>query len=190
MIQRDVELGGDHFGDAVHIRVGNIHGAANIFYCRLRRHGTEGDDLGHILASVLLRDIVDDFAAPVHAEIHVNIGHGNTFGIQESLKQKLVVKRIQVGNAQRVRNQRSGSRTAARTDGNVVFSRVADKVPDDEEISGELHLLDDADFAGQALFVIGNVMLDAALLLQTPNHLDPPRKTLTRDVLKITVEGV
>ena len=41
--------------------------------------------------------------------------------------------------------------------------RVADEVPDDQEVAGELHLLDHLDFAIQPLGVFGEVVLQTAL---------------------------
>ena len=46
----------------------------------------------------------------------------------------------------------------------MVFG-VADEVPDDQEISGELHLLDDSKLALQALLIVGDGMLQLSLLL-------------------------
>ena len=42
----------------------------------------------------------------------------------------------------------------------------ADEIPDDQEIAGELHLLDHLDFAIQALGVFRQIVLQAALRLQ------------------------
>jgi hypothetical protein len=83
-----------------------------------------------------LGDVVDDLAAAVHAEIDVDIGHGDALGIQEALEEQLVLQRIDIGDAERVGNERSGGRSAAGTDGNVVLFGVADEVPDDQEIAG------------------------------------------------------
>ena len=92
LLQRDVQLRRDHLGDAVDIGVRDVHGAAHVFDRRLRRHGAERDDLRDIVAAVFLRDVVDDFAAAIHAEIDVDIGHGHALGIQEALKQQLMLQ--------------------------------------------------------------------------------------------------
>ena len=93
-------------------------------------------------------------------------GMRHALGIQEALEQQLVLQRINVGDAQRVGHQRTGGRTAARSHGNVVLLRVADEVPDDQEVSGELHLLDDGEFARQPLLVVVERVLQPALPLQ------------------------
>ena len=40
------------------------------------------------------RDVLDHFAAPAHAEIDIDIGHGHALGIQEALKDQVVLQRI------------------------------------------------------------------------------------------------
>jgi len=129
--------------------------APNIFDRGLGGHGAEGDDLGDVVAAVFLRDVIDDLTAAVHAEINVDVGHRHAFGIQEALEQQLVLQRIEVGDAQSVGNERTGSRSAAGANGNFALFGIADKVPHDKEISRKLHLLDDVQFAFQSLFVVG-----------------------------------
>ena len=69
-----------------------------------------------------------------------------------------------------------------------MFARVADEVPDDQEVSGELHLLDDADFARQPLFVVRESVLELVLRLQPVQHFRPLRESLPRDVFEIAVQ--
>ena len=95
-------VGGNHLGDAIDFGVGNVHGAAGILDRRLGRHGAEGDDLRHLVAAVLLGDVVDDLAAAVHAEVDVDVGQADALGIEEALEQQLVLQRIDVGDAERV----------------------------------------------------------------------------------------
>src|SRR5208282_5899584 len=190
LVERDVELGRNHFRDAVDIAVRDVHGAADILDRRLRRHRAEGNDLRHIVAAVFLGDVADDFAAAVHAEIDVDIRHGNAFGIQEALEEQLMLQRVEVGDSQSIRNQRSRGRTAPWAYWNVMFLGVADKVPDNKEIAGKLHLLDDCQFAFQALVVVGDGVLQFALLVQGPQCRHTPRVPLARDVHEIAVDGV
>ena len=90
-------------------------------------------------------DVLDDLVAPVHAEVDVEVRHADALGVQEALEQQLVLDRIDVGDAHRVRDQRAGARAAARADRDAVLLGVADEVPDDQEVARELHLLDDAE---------------------------------------------
>jgi len=126
LVERDVELRGDHLGDAVDIGVWDVHGAAYVFNCGFGGHGAEGDDLGHVVAARISGDVIDYFSAAVHAEVDIDIGHGDALGIQEALEEQLVLEGIDIGDAECVRNQRAGCRSAARADGNFVLFGVTD----------------------------------------------------------------
>ncbi len=170
--------------------VRDVHRAAHVLNRRLRRHRAERDDLRHIVAPIFLRDVVDHLAAPVHAEIDVDIRHRHALRIQKALEQQLMLQRVEIGNSQRVGNQRPGSRSAPRPHRNVVFFRITDEVPHNQKISGELHLLDDCQFPLQPLFVIRNRMLQLSLLVQRPQRLHSARKAFARNVLEITVDRI
>ena len=66
----------------------------------------------------------------------------------------------------------------------------ADEVPDDEEVAGELHLLDHPDLAIQALDVFGEIVLQAALRAQGFQTRAALFESLARDVLEIGIGGV
>ena len=134
------------------------------------------------------RDVVDHLTAPVHAEIDVDIGHRNALGIQKALKQQLVLQGINVGDSQRIGDQRAGGRSAARTYGNVVFPCVADEVPDDQEIARKLHLLDDRRFPAPGAARNPQDCASAVPCSKCAQNFQPPRKTFAGDVLEIAVE--
>ena len=100
-----------------------------------------------------------------------------------------MLQRIDIGDAQRVRDQRSRRRTTARTHRNVTLAGVADEIPDDQEVSGELHLLDDGQFPGQPLLVFRQVMSQPALRIERPQSFQAAGESLAGDVLEVTVEG-
>jgi hypothetical protein len=68
-----------------------------------RAERAEGDDLGHLLAAVFLRDVLDDLAAAVRAEVDVDVGHADALGVEEALEQQAVLERVDVGDARRSR---------------------------------------------------------------------------------------
>ena len=115
-----------------------------------------------LVLAVLLLDVLDDLVAPVHAEVDVEVGHRHALGVQEALEQQVELERIEVGDAQRVRDERAGARAAARPDRDAVLLRPVDEVPDDEEVAREPHLLDDAELDPAALAVLVGIELDAA----------------------------
>ena len=190
LAERDVQRRRNHLADALNFGVRNVHRAAGILDRGLGCHGAEGNDLRHLVAAVLLGDVFDDFAAPVHAEVDVDVGQADALGIQEALEQQLVLQRIDVGDAQRVGDQRSCSRSAARPNRNVALLGVADEVPDDEEVSGELHLPDHLDLARQTLLVILQRVLQPAHGLELAQDVQPLAKALAADMLEVVGDRV
>ena len=113
----------DRFGQAVAQSVGKIHHPPDIADHRLGSHGAEGGDLRHAGRAVFLLHIFDDALAPVLAEIHVEVRHGHALRIQETLEQQRVTQRIQIGDAEAVRHQRTRAGAASRADRHaVIFS--------------------------------------------------------------------
>ena len=110
-------------------------------------------DLRDALRAVFVRDVFDDFVAPLHAEIDVEVGHGNALRIQEAFEEEVVGERVKVGDFQRVGDERARAGTASGADRNVVVLRPLDEVGDDEEVAGKSHLVDNAQFDGEALVV-------------------------------------
>ena len=190
VLELDVQRGGDHLGDPVDVGVGDVHRTANVFDRCLGRHGAEGDDLRHIFPAVFLGHVIDHFAAPVHAEIHVDVRQRNALGIQEALEEQLVLQGIDIGDPQRIGNQRARSRTAARAHRNAMLARVADEVPHNQEVSGKLHLLDDGDFLRQTLLVISDAVLRWSFTPGRAQCLQPPSESITGHVFEIAVQRI
>ena len=91
-----------------------------------------------------MRDVFDDFVAPLHAEIDVEVGHGNALRIQEAFEEEVVGERVKVGDFQRIGDERARARTASGADRDVVVFRPLDEVGNDEEVTGETHLVNHA----------------------------------------------
>ena len=70
-----------HLGNAVHIRIGHGQSTAHILDGRPCRHGTKGDDLGHVFLAIFSNHIIDDLLPSFVAEVDINIGHADTLGI-------------------------------------------------------------------------------------------------------------
>ncbi len=155
VFQFDAEGRGYELGEAIHFAVRNVHGAANVLHRGFRRHGSKSDDLRDIFATILLRHVFDQLAAPPHAEVDVDIGHGDALGVQETLEEQVVLQRVDVGDAQGVAYQAARRRTAPRSDRDVLRARVVNKIPDDQEVALVTHLLDHFDFGGEPALVLG-----------------------------------
>ena len=63
-------------------------------------------------------------------------GSDDALGIQKALEDQAEVDRIDVGDAHAVRHEAAGGRPAPGTDRNPLLPRVADEVPDDQEVPG------------------------------------------------------
>src|SRR5262249_48941480 len=94
-----------------HVAVWHIERAADVFDRRFGCHGSEGDDLRNLVSTVLASDIVDDLAAPVHAEVNIDVGHRDTLRIQKALEEQLVLERIDVGDFHRRTEQAAPKRS-------------------------------------------------------------------------------
>ena len=127
----------------------------------LRLDRAVGDDHRNALVAVLLGHIVDDLGAATIIEVDVEVGHGHTVRVEEALEEQTVLQRIEVGDAHRVGDHGTGTRTTAGSDADPVVLRPVDEVGDDEEVAGEAHRDDDvelvvgllADFVGNAVGV-------------------------------------
>ena len=91
---------------------------------------------------------------PVDAEVDVEIRHRDAFGIEEALEQQAEAQRIEIGDGQRVGDERAGAGAAARPDRDVVVLRPLDEVGDDQEVARKLHPPDDADLVGEPVAVV------------------------------------
>ena len=186
----DAERGGDELGEAIDFAVRNVHGAADVFDGGFGGHGAEGDDLGDIVAAVFLGDVIDELAAAAHAEIDVDIGHGNALGIEEALEEQIVLERIDVGDAQRVADETAGGGTATGADGNFLGARVLDEIPNDQEVAFIVHLLDHFDFGAEAALVLGKRIAKQILLGETLELRNALGKTFAGDFFEIAAGSV
>ena len=105
-----------------------------------------GDDVGgHGGAelAVALVDVLDDALALVAAgQVDIDVGPFAALFGEEALEQQLHADRIDGGDAERVADGAVGGRAAALHE-DVLLAAEADDVPDDEEVAGQLELLDE-----------------------------------------------
>ena len=169
-------------GDPVAEGVGVAEHPGGVLDRGLRLDRAVGDDLGDPLLAVLLGGVADHVGAPALVEVHVDVGHGHALGVEEPLEQQAVLDRVELGDAQRVGDERAGRGAATRADPDPVLLGVADEVGDDQEVAGEAHLADDADLVRGLLAVRlgdaagepgGQPPLD---LLDQPGLLGLPRR--------------
>ena len=102
----------------------------------------ERDDLRDVVVAVLLRGVADHLAAVARVEVHVDVGHLLAARVQEPLEQQVVLDRVDVDDAQAVRDARTRRAPPPRADADAARLRVPHEVPDHEEVRGEPHRLD------------------------------------------------
>ena len=133
----------------VDLAVGHLQHAADVAQHAARLQRSEGDDLGDLVAAVARLHIVDHLAAPVLAEVDVEVGHRHALRIEEALEQQAEPDRIEIGDGQGIGDQRACARAAARSDRNALGLRPFDEVGDDQEVARIFHAGDDVDLEGQ-----------------------------------------
>ncbi|MNZ46233.1 hypothetical protein D3C78_639110 [compost metagenome] len=144
---------GNHLRQLVGQAVGLALHPRHVAHHRLGRHGAEGDDLAHRVAPVGTGHVVDDPVAAFHAEVDVEVGHGNPLGVEETFEQQVVGQRVEVGDLQYVGHQRAGARAPAGAHRHAVVLGPLDEVHHDQEVAGEAHLDDGAQLELQAVDV-------------------------------------
>ena len=102
-------------------------------------NGSECDDLCNVIATVFVGCIANHLIAIARIEVHVDVGHGNSTWVQEPFKDEVVLNGVKVCNAQAICNGTARSRTTTRSDTNVLFTRITNEVPHNEEIRTESH---------------------------------------------------
>src|SRR5262249_48054545 len=109
---------------------------------RLGGHRAERADLRDVSLAVLLPHVVDDLVAPLLAQVDVDVGRLVTAGVEEPLEQEIVFNWIDVTQIEQVAAERAAGGPPGRA-GDLALSGEADEVPDDEEVGGEAHAVDD-----------------------------------------------
>ena len=173
--EREVGMVRNQLGEIIGLGRSEAEGSAHILDGRAGFQGSEGDDLADRIASVLLPDVLDDFAAPLEAEVDVDVGHRHALRVEEALEQQIELERADIGDAERVGDERAGRGSAAWTDRNPLVARGPDEVGDDEEVAGVSGLGNDAKLVVEPLTNVGGergaVTLDSSFFGQAHQQL-------------------
>ena len=135
-----------HLRNRIDKSIRHIHHTPHISNHTSCRQRSECHDLNNSVFSVFSHNIVDHFLSAFITKVNVDIGHGNTFGIQKTLEQKLISDRIDRRNSQAVGNNTSRCRPPARSDCDPMIFRIFYKIPHDQEIVYIPHIFDRAQF--------------------------------------------
>ena len=129
-----------HLRKAVGLVDGDIADTGHILDGALRRHSAESDHAGHVVCVVNPLHIL--VGGREVLEIHVDIRHTDTVRIEETLKQELVLDRVQIGNPEAISHNRTRRRTSSRPDQITHLARGADVILNNQEVIREAHLAD------------------------------------------------
>ena len=144
---------GDELGKAIDLAIAHLEHAPGILEHRARLQPPESDDLRNPVAAIFGLDVGDHLVAVGFAEIDVEVGHRDAFGIEEALEQQVQFDRVEVGDLERPGDDAPRARPAPRADRNVVRLGPLNEVGDDQEVSREPHPGDDIDLELEAVAV-------------------------------------
>ncbi len=137
--------------DLVADRIGVAEDPRGVAHRRPRLDRGERDDLRDVVAAVAVGGVPDHLVAVSVVEVHVDVGHLDATGVQESLEQQVVLDRVEIGDAQAVRHRAAGRAPPAGPHPDASLTRVPDQIPHDQEVGGEAHLRDHLQLEGESL---------------------------------------
>ena len=144
----------DELAQLVDLPIRHLQHAADVAQDAARLQRAEGDDLRHLVAAVALLHVADHLVAAVLAEVDVEVGHRHALGIEEALEQQAEADRIEIGDGERVGDERARAGAAPRPDRDSLFLRPLNEIGDDEEVAGIFHAGDHAKLEGKPLAVV------------------------------------
>src|SRR5205807_1398238 len=95
-LKRDTDLVRDHPRDAISVAIAQAHDAADVADNAFCLQLSKGDDLRDAPLAVFLSHVSEDFAAASLTKIDIDVGRRDAIGIEEALKQKPELERIDV----------------------------------------------------------------------------------------------
>ena len=87
VFERDIDVVGNELREAIGLDKGQVANAGQVADDHLGTECAEGDDVGDAVGAVFLPDVIDDLVATAHAEVDIEVGCGDAFGIKETLEQ-------------------------------------------------------------------------------------------------------
>ena len=106
-----------------------------------------------VIVTIFFRYVADDFVAALDAKVGVDIWHRLTLRIEESLKQQVVLDRIDVGDAQRVTQPGCPPQNLVPDPTGMPFARAClMKSLTIKKVGGEIHILNYFEFGACARF--------------------------------------
>ena len=143
-IERDVQLIWNHLCYAIGVAIAPPHHSPDVPHHAFRLEFAKSNDLCDAAFAILLPNIFENFAAARFAKIDIDIWRRNAVRIQKSLEDQAELQRIDIRNSENVGDHRACSRAAPGPHRNAPLLREMDEVPNDEQITDESSLLQNA----------------------------------------------
>ncbi|MNS55935.1 hypothetical protein D3C72_887820 [compost metagenome] len=116
--------------------------------------------MGHLVFTVFIYHIIDYPLTTFIIKVGIDIGHGLTIGIKETLKQEVILDRVNIGDADTIGYCRSGGRSTTRTNKYAYITTGFNKVGYDKEVAGKTHGTNGKQLEVDPLFNIrGNLLV-------------------------------
>ena len=106
-----------------------------------------------VIYAEISKDRAEHRVAFIPGEVDVDIRRVDAFRGQEAFEHQSRSDGIDVGDAERVGDQRSRARTTTRSHRHAILPRPADEISHDEEVAGKSHLLDHAELVFEPALV-------------------------------------
>ena len=133
---------------------GHAEHPADVGHRRPALETSERDDLRYLVVPVLLGDVMKQFVAPLVGDVRIDIGHADTLGVEEALKEQVILDRVELGNLEAPGHKRARGGASSRTYRNLSLLRGLDDARDDQEVAREPHRIDHADLKIETLSVL------------------------------------
>ncbi|MNO46856.1 hypothetical protein D3C76_371480 [compost metagenome] len=147
----DAELPRNELRRLVHLVIRQIQHTSHVPHRRSRGHGSEGDDLCHMLFPVFIHHIGNDLIAPLVTEVDIDIRHRDALRIEKPFKEQIILQWVHIGDPQAISSQAACRGASSRTGNDALPVAEGDEVPDDQKIITEPHTLNNAQLIGQPL---------------------------------------
>ena len=116
--------------------------------------------MSNLITAILFNHVVNDFLTAIIVKIDINIRHGHSFRIQKSLKQQIVLKRVNIRNTCAIGHHGTSSRPPSRPHIHSHFPCRTNKILYNQEIAGKSHRLNNIQFMIDAVHdLIGNFII-------------------------------
>ena len=128
-------------GDTISFRIRNFEHTRHITYGVFGHHFTKRHNVRHATFTIFFGTIFNHLVATSILDVGINIRHGNTVWVQETLEKETVFHRVKLGNTQSVSQNRTSSRTTTWTINNTLGLTPHNEILHDQEVAIVSHTI-------------------------------------------------